>query len=252
MNRLFPMMLDQPERRTIVSGLTYWAASFLVIPFFLALFTADIHDKPEWIAYFQVGYHICNFVVVLCCFFPYLKESFLNVQIHGKSFLTVCVIAIGLIAVLRLFTVVLGFFSGSENILITAFDALPIVEMDPLFHPSELLFYNPVLGTICMVLLAPLVISCLYYACCFAPLCSNHPVAAYLIVSLALLIPRLLISFIYWDLSYDLLIYIMHLPVHLIACWGYQKTDTIWTPIAVHTASNLITSVFLLFFFGII
>ena len=41
--------------------------------------------------------------------------------------------------------------------------------------------------------------------------------------------------------GYMLQIYLMQLPIHLLACWSYHKADTIWAPIATHAIVNLLT-----------
>jgi membrane protease YdiL (CAAX protease family) len=33
------------------------------------------------------------------------------------------------------------------------------------------------------------------------------------------------------------------LPIHLLACWSYQKTDNVWTPLISLALINLLASV---------
>ena len=39
--------------------------------------------------------------------------------------------------------------------------------------------------------------------------------------------------------------YLVNLPIHLLACWSYQKTDNVWTPIFSLAATNLLLSIVL-------
>ena len=39
--------------------------------------------------------------------------------------------------------------------------------------------------------------------------------------------------------------YLVQLPVHLLACWAYQKTDNVWTPLFTLAATNLLASIVL-------
>jgi len=102
--------------------------------------------------------------------------------------------------------------------------------------------HQPIRGTLSLTLLAPFCICCLFYAPSFSPLCASRPWAAYLVMSVLVLIA----SFfdIYWQLGIvgALIVYIIRLPVHLFARWTYQKTDNIWTPMFALVGFNLLTS----------
>lgn len=244
---LFPTMLEQPEKKTIASSLTYWIVAFVVLPFLMILFTADIRNRNDWLVWFEIAYHAFNFAVTMILFCGFLKESFINVQIYFKSFICTVMICLVLVILLKFAVFIAASFAGNEFIGYAAFGSLPTSEMDLLYFSSLLPYYSPVYGTICLVFLAPVTTSCLYYACCFAPICCGRPWRAYLAVAVALLIPRLALVLSVWTLSEELIIYALQLPVHLLLCWAYQKTDTIWTPITVITLSNLLICPIILF-----
>ena len=68
------------------------------------------------------------------------------------------------------------------------------------------------------------------------------PWLGYLAVTILLMLPA---AFdILWRGGAALVIatYILNLPMHLIACWSYQKADTVWAPLTVLSIFNLITS----------
>jgi membrane protease YdiL (CAAX protease family) len=47
------------------------------------------------------------------------------------------------------------------------------------------------------------------------------------------------------DAAFVLTGYLVHLPIHLLACWSYQKTDNVWTPLITLAVTNLLTSIIL-------
>ncbi len=69
-----PAMVDRPESRAVVGGLTYWLFAFLVFPFMVLLIVSgpDISSQYAWI---DIAYHGINFLVTLVIFLPYLRES---------------------------------------------------------------------------------------------------------------------------------------------------------------------------------
>jgi hypothetical protein len=106
---------------------------------------------------------------------------------------------------------------------------------------GDIVYAQPLIGTFCMALLTPFAISGMYYATAFAPICVNRPWLAYIMVAVYLLVPRLLYALNWWLLSEEIMLYLVQLPIHLIACWSYQKTDTIWAPICSLAIVNLVT-----------
>ena len=97
-------------------------------------------------------------------------------------------------------------------------------------------------GTLCHTLITPIAVVGLFYVVGFAPMCCRKPWLGYLAVTILLMLPA---AFdILWRGGAALVIatYILNLPMHLIACWSYQKADTVWAPLTVLSIFNLITS----------
>lgn len=237
-NKTLPTMLDRPEGRAIGSGFGYWVFAFLVFPFIVALFSQDagqslFGDKMDLI------YHLINFIVAVAIFLPYLKDSFLGVQLHTKKYLLTVVACAGAIVLLKLILCKLAYFLPSPLWINAAFGCLLTTESDLAFYSVTLLDAQPLLGTLCVVLLTPVTVSCLLYACVFAPVCNNRPWLAYILVVLASLVMHLLKIFGMWSWEQQMANFLVLLPVHLIACLSYHITDTVWAPIAVLSISNL-------------
>ena len=241
-NKTLPPMLDKPEGRTIGSGLSYWSLAFLLFPLMIALFSSDegqvlFGDKMDLV------YHLVNFIAAVATFLPYLKESFLEVQINTKKFLVTTMICAGAIVLFKLVICKLVYFIPDLLWVNAAFGCLLTTESDMAFYSVALLEAQPLLGLLCVTLLTPVTVSCLLYACVFAPVCNNRPWLAYILVSVAFLVIQLLKVFGLWSWEQQMANFCVLLPVHLIACLAYQITDTVWAPIAVHSLSNLGASV---------
>ncbi len=238
MKKLFVPMLDRPESRIIGSAIGYWFFAFLTFPFVIALFSLDEGQLlyGDWI---DLIYHLLNFLVVIAIFAPYLRESFLGVQLNTDKFLTTMVICTAAIILLKLSICTLTFFIPNPLWMNAAFGCLMTTESDVAFYSDALLATQPLLGTLCVILLTPFTTSCLIYACVFAPVCNRRPWLAYLLVAVALLAIQVLKVLGLWSWEQQLVNFAVQLAVHLIACLSYQITDTVWTPIAVHSLSNL-------------
>jgi hypothetical protein len=54
-------------------------------------------------------------------------------------------------------------------------------------------------------------------------------------------VPYIVNALTFWAWSEELILYLVHLPIHFIACRIYQKTDTVWAPIFTLMLANLIS-----------
>lgn len=242
-------MYTYPERTTFMAGLAYGVIAFFTFPF-LSLYFSQGFDDAGSLSWFEVIYHVVNFLVAVYIFREYLKDSFMDVECNLKSVLsTIAECSILILA----YSILLPYFAPSflsEYAATISHAALPpMVEMEIFNMTRNLILVNPVVGTGCAVLLAPVTISCLYYASSFAPVCGDHPWLAYPVVAIILAIPRICNALTFWPFSEELILYLTQLPVHFIACAAYHKTDTVWAPIAVHAIVNFVSCIMLLFLF---
>lgn len=244
MNEMFPMMLDYPNNRSIAGGITYWIFSILIFPWAVLLFFAGMNTDEVFAVRFEIIYHVINFIVSVVIFREYLADAFLCVQINLKNFLITCgCAALAMVLVLGLYIYLA--VAGVPYLEYTALVSLPVAEIDQLCNTGQLALTEPLLGTLCLSLLTPFTISCLYYAIGFAPVCSEKGWLGYLVVAAVLAVPKIVSGFTYEYATEELIIYLAQLPIHLIACWTYQKNDTIWAPICTLGAANLVGCVFL-------
>lgn len=249
MKQFFSPMYDCPEKTMSMAGLAYGMICFFTFPFLMLFFSQGFTEAGS-LSWFEIVYHAFNFYVAVYIFRDYLKDSFFNVQYNLKPFFTVVAECSILMIAYAVFILRYGTsFLSEDAFLIAANGALPIVEMELFNLSSNLIYVNPVVGTICVVLFAPVTISCLYYASGFAPVCNNRPWLAYIIVAVVVAIPRICNALTFWPPAEEFMLYLAQLPLHLIACAAYHKADTIWAPIAVHMISNTLSCISLFLYF---
>lgn len=251
MGEMFPMMLEIPDKRPRAAAIFYWIVAFVVLPFVAVLMFNDIRDRHSWVVWIELGYHACNFAFAVFCFWSYLKESLSIVRYDVKGFVKPVLIGVALILGIKVLTLVAALFGGQYETADILLASLPTGELDLFYVFADLIYLSPVYGTLYLVLLAPVTTCCLYYACGFAPVSYERPKLAYLVIAGVLLVPRLALAFSFWTLSDQLILWLVQLPVHLVACWTYQKTDNVWAPIAVHSLTNLVVSLLIIWLFGV-
>lgn len=248
MKDLFPLTYDRPPKTMAMAGLAYGFICFYTLPF-LTLFFAGGFEDDVALGWFETAYHLFNFGVTVWLFKPYLKESWFNVQCNYKAFFVTvgCCAGAMLVYAAVLFWVVP--LARSEDLLFASQGTLPLVEIEIFNLSGHLVSVNPIGGLLSVLVLSPVVMSCIYYASGFAPVCSNRPWLAYLAVVVVLAVPRVLSSLTFWSPHQNLTLYLAQLPLHLIACYAYQRTDTVWGPIFTHGFAGLAASAFYLFLF---
>lgn len=241
MDEMFPIMLDEPEAHACGTGLAYWLFAFFLIPAILSLSIINPLGltQEENMIWLEVGYHILNFAVVILTFFGYLKNSFSMAWLQAKKNLGIAAACAAVIVLLKVVIFALSLIGPNVLFAEMAFGTLLTTETDLLYFSTALLAIEPLWGLLCLLVLAPVTVSCLFYASLFAPVCTSRPWLAYVLMVVASGLLHLSLVFCLWPLEQQLAIWLIQIPVHLIACWSFQKTDTIWTPITVHMLSNL-------------
>lgn len=239
MKRLFPPMYDRPENFMPFAAFGYWIFAFFVLPTWLPLIADGLINNYVGSSWVDIALHIINALVVLAMFRSYAVESFLNVQLDTKKFFK----TVGLASLIAVGLAVGMYFLSVDAV----WDAYPMNETTLLITPGLLVSTLPLFGTLCHVLITPIVVAGLFYVPVFAPMCCRRTWLGYLMVTLALLVP-LIADILYRD-TLDLLggMFLLQLPIHLIACWTYQKADTVWAPLATLSIFNLVTSLLNIF-----
>lgn len=246
MRKLFPVMTDRPETPYVILGYIFAILCFWTLPFLMMVFVHDSLHKTSAVTWGEIIYHVVNFSAVIYLFRGYLAESFFNVDYKPKAFIAVTATCAGLMIGLAIIAFLLYYFTGVPIAFAIVTGSLPLAEMELFMYSGNLIYESPVWGTICMVLIVPFTTSLIYYATGFAPTCNKRPWLAYLVVSLFIAVPRIMNAVTFWDPAEELTLYLAQLPFHLIACWGYEKSDTVWAPIFAHMAFNLLSSILII------
>jgi hypothetical protein len=241
MERNFTTLMEKPENGNVIASLIYEFLAFYTLPFLLLLAFNGTYKSNDTAALMEILYHAVNFSVAVFIYREYLTDTFADIRYQYKKLLKASAQSIELILLISL---VLFFSLGFGNML-AAHGSLPLAEVDLLVLPSSIILSRPLLGVICMVVLTPVAISCLFYGTVFAPICYTRPVLAYLAMALFLAFPRYCNAATFWEASSQWTLYFTQLPVHLLACRSYQKADSIWAPILTLSAVNAISCILL-------
>lgn len=248
MERYFPTLTERPEVNNSIAALIYQVVAYYSIPFLLLLLLQGGREGIKQVAAaVEIAYHGFNFFVALFIFREYLKDTSLSAQQDLKRCMSTIWVSVGLIFVVSLG--LYNLFSGSFSLWwLSAHGSLPLTEVELFVLPKDVILTYPVLGTLCMVLLVPTTVTCLYYGAVFAPICYTRPILAYVAMAAFIAFPRYCNAATFWDPAEQMILYITQLPLHLIACRAYQKTDCVWVPIAIHTIVNFFACALILLF----
>jgi len=245
MNEIFPSMYSKPEKIQIFALIPCWIFIFLLFPMYLPYIGFGLWDQAESGSWIEIGYHVVNCGVLLFVMREYLKEEWFMVTTDFRYYIKYVALTVGLIVGMESLLFGALYLYGYELSYMSEF--LPITEMFVSQTPLLLISTQPIFGTITLSVFSPISICILFYCFCFAPVCNNKPLFAYLSVAAVSLIPPILNIIWRGDAEVFLYAYLIQLPIHLFACWSYQKTDNVWTPIVSLGILNLLTSVILMF-----
>ena len=215
------------NKKEFLWGWVYLAAELLILPsvlFYLSgrLFP-DVTDAEV-----NFLYYLINFIAVCLIFCGFLKR---NLGIAKSNLMrTFLYILLGLagywasnLVLAELTTILMPDFSNVNDMNIAA------ISRDGYFLMA--------LGT---VLLVPTAEECLFRGLLFRGFYGKSRWAAYAISALCF-------SFIHiggylgsYDLPLLALCFVQYLPAGLILAWSYEKSNTIFTPILIHTVINAI------------
>lgn len=235
MKRFFPIMNDDTEKGMHFALLAYWIFAFWFIPFWMPLIADGFWDNLPVVSWFEIAYHVLNGLVVVIMLKTYLVDSFLNVQMDPKGFFKI----VGLSALVMLVLAAGLYYCFGPAVV----NFYPLGEMTVALTSGYLVEIQPIFGTVSYSLFTPFVVVGLFYVSGFAPVCRRNRWLGYLVVTAVLAVPCAFDILWRGDAIYVIPTFIMQLPMHWIACWTYQKADTVWAPIATVAIFNLGTSI---------
>lgn len=244
MEKVFPRMYSKPEKKYLVGLIPCWLWVFVALPMFMPYLGVGLWQNPVFISWLEVGYHVTNGIIVFFVMREYLQEEWFMVSTDARHYLKH--IALTVVLMLGAEFLLLHVLPHAGLYVYYMLEGLPVIEMHVSHTPLSTVLTQPIFGTIAVSVFVPVSISILFYSLGFAPLCGKKPWLAYLCIALVTLIPPVVNILWRGDTLFVLTAYIINLPVHLLACWSYQKTDNVWTPIISLGITNLITSILLI------
>ena len=243
MDKIFPSMSSMPEKNQIFAIIPCWIVVFVLFPMYAPILLLGLWEQVEISVWLEIGFHVFNGVALLLLMHSYLKEEWFMVTTNISYYLKHVALTVGLIMGAEL-VLLGGLYLFGFNIT-NMLECLPIVETFVSNTPCLVIDLQPIFGTIALSVFAPISICVLFYCLGFAPVCYQKPWLAYLCIAVITLIPPIINILWRDDAALNLSGYIVQLPIHLLACWSYQKTDNAWTPIISLAITNLLASIVL-------
>jgi len=235
-------MYSKPEKIQIFALIPCWIWIFVLFPMFMPFVWLDLWDQVEISSWLEIGYHTANGIFMLFLMRNYLKEEWFMVTTDENYYLKHIALTVGLIVGTEL--VWLGALHLCGFNIAYMLENLPVVEMSVSHTPLFLIELEPFFGTIALSVFAPISICVLFYCFGFAPVCYRKPWLAYLCIVVITLIPPVIDILWRGEAALVLSCYLARLPIHLLACWSYQKTDNVWTPMISLAITNLLAPIF--------
>ena len=214
-------------RKEVLWGWLYLAAEFLILP--TVLYRAGSRLFPG-ISDLEVNflYYLVNFLATLLIFHSFLSRNF---SIAKETFLRIGLyVLIGLVAYWASNLVMAELTYRIMPDFFNVNDA-GIAEM------SQDGFMLMVIGT---VLLVPVAEECLFRGLLFRGIYGKSRFCAYLISALCFCLPHVAVYIGSYELSLLAMCFVQYLPAGLILAWSYEKSNSIVTPILIHTIINAI------------
>jgi membrane protease YdiL (CAAX protease family) len=174
-------------------------------------------------------YFVISFVFILIFLFRYLKASFFALLDNLLGSLKYIVLAYMLnYLFITLVSVILSFILQDASNPNTQ-EIINQTKLD-----KDVMIFIA-------VLLAPIVEETLFRGVLFGTIRNKSRVTAYIVSALVFSVYHLWQYFV-GGFEWSLLLYLLqYIPASVALCWCYEKSGTIWSPIVLHAAINLIS-----------
>ncbi|MBR4972783.1 MAG: hypothetical protein IKY59_07420 [Oscillospiraceae bacterium] len=248
-----PTLLECPDKTTVAAGIFYALLSLFVVPYYLRLMMIMDDWEPVAISWYEFAYHLINFIAVVLLFREFLWDAFIMFRLQARDILAeIKFAAIGIVVTVGALYVLAGVWEDTEWLALAAWCALPMSETEWLFFSGDLVYYNPLGGGICAIVLAPVTISCLYYCVGFVPAFNRRPWLGYVTIAGMIACVHIRNSINVSTPATELVAFAAQLPIHLLACRAFRKADNIFAPILTLSLANLLAAgrIFLLLLGG--
>lgn len=216
--------------RERIGGLIYIPMHCLVLPLILELIDIYFDKISIDTAKLNLIIYAIGFVFCLLFMWKFLKKSFDNIFEKRVRFIRSILIGLGI-------TYALG--TVVSTIILTVFgfsDALNpnSAEINALVADN----FNSM--SVTAVIFAPIIEECMFRGALFGSIRKKSRFWAYFATIVVFAFYHLFAYFI-TDYSWELWIHLLqYVPVTFAMCYIYEKTETIWCPIALHALNNFL------------
>lgn len=234
-------MYSKPSTSKIIALIPCWVWVFVLFPMFMPFLGFGFWEQYEHSVWLEISYHVANGIIALFIISDYLKDDWFMVTTDLRFYIKHIALTVGLVIIAEF--VLLGPLTLFGFDIMNMLENLPVVEMSVSHTPLFLIELQPIIGAITLTVFAPISICALFYCFGFAPVCCRKPWLAYLCIAIITLIPPIIDILWRGGAEFVLSGYLVQLPIHLLLCWSYQKTDNVWTPLISLVVINLLASV---------
>ena len=234
-------MYSKPSTSKIIALIPCWVWVFVLFPMFMPFLGFGIWEQYELSVWLEISYHVANGIIALFIISDYLKDDWFMVTTDLRFYIKHIALTVSLVIIAEF--VLLGPLTLFGFDIMNMLESLPVVEMSVSHTPLFLIELQPIIGAITLTVFAPISICALFYCFGFAPVCCRKPWLAYLCIAIITLIPPIIDILWRGGAEFVLSGYLVQLPIHLLLCWSYQKTDNVWTPLISLMVINLLASV---------
>lgn len=223
------------ERRELLGGLFYLPVHLLLLGEILAALWSVLGwgDPAEHLALYNGAYFLANFVCCIILFRRFLLRSLAQIRCRFWGFVQAVVLGVAMYEAV----------SYGLRLLLRFLD--PGFTLPNDVSIAAMIRENRAIMLAGTVFLAPLAEECVFRGLVFQGLHRRSRPAAYII---SMLLFSLVHVVGYWSELPPLRLLenvVMYLPAGFALAWSYEKADTIFAPIAVHSVINAISFYFL-------
>lgn len=240
--------LDAPEAQNVAATLIVGFFIFFSGTFMITLLGIGMEENRLFLSWIDIGFHLLCLVVIVPLMREFLSLSWMTVGSDQKTAISRSVLIGIIVLVYATMLPQIPLPEALEPYRWCSESAMPLLTHDLNNTSAYFVQLNPVFGTICAVLVAPLVTCCLFYATAFAKGYNVRPWLGYVLLAAAtLFVPIATGIFGWWIPEQQFAMWAVRMPVHLLYCKLYADTDNIWMPILTQAVVNLIACLIVIF-----
>ena len=216
-----------PSRRELLCGLIYLPLHMFLVGE-LIYFVALLAGIDLTLVALNLIYMLVGTLYLMLTMSRYLKASFAPFRAFGASHLWLLPAGWGM-------RLLLGLPIGIVIVALTPELVSPNEEI-----VREILAQSFLPAAFMAIVLAPIVEEILFRALLFASIRKKSRFLAYAVSTILFALLHI-VAFLFFAFSPDLfIVMLLYIPAGIALCWAYERSGSIWTPIALHAFMNLV------------